>query len=139
VKASRSVVASVMHDSRLIGTWRSDARKTALEIAARRDLRLPKNKKLLGLFGKLELRYIKQLCFSRFKDHESVSAYKVVAKDDYSVALVMVNPIAGKQIVHIHYDGNYYWVPLGSSGLREFFKRVKSKKRANRPRKPSTS
>jgi hypothetical protein len=131
VTVSLSVVASDMHDSRLIGTWRSDARKTALEIAARRDLRLAKNKKLLSLFGKLELRYTKNLCYSRFKDHESVSAYKVVAKDDYSVALVTVNPIAGKQIVHIHYDGNHYWVPLGSSGLRELFKRVKPQRRRN--------
>jgi hypothetical protein len=117
-----------MYDSRLIGTWRSDARKTTREIASRRDMRLAKNKKLLSLFGKLELRYTKSLCFSRFKGHESVSTYKVVAKDDHSVALVTLNPIAGKQIVHIHFDGNHYWVPLGSSGLREFFKRLKAKR-----------
>jgi hypothetical protein len=79
-----------------MGTWRSDTRKTALEIATRRDLRLARSKKLLSLFGKLELRYTKSLCYARFKDHESVSAYKVVAKDDHSVALVTVNPIAGK-------------------------------------------
>ncbi len=118
----------VMYDSRLIGTWRSDARKTAREIAARRDMRLARNKKLLSLFGKLELRYTRSRCYSRFKDHASVSEYEVVAKDDYSVALVTVNPIAGKQIVHIHFDGNHYWVSLGSSGLREFFKRLKAKR-----------
>jgi hypothetical protein len=91
-------------------------------------MRLAKNKKLLSLFGKLELRYTRSLCYSRFKDHESMSAYKVVAKDDYSVALVTVNPIAGKEIVHIHFDGNHYWVTLGSSGLREFFKRLKARR-----------
>src|SRR6266850_6664890 len=121
----RRGIFMIMYDSRLIGTWRSDARKTAHEIAARRDMRLAKNKKLVSLFGKLELRYTGRLCYSRFEDHESVSAYKVVAKDEYTVALVTFNPLGGKQIVHIHFDGNYYWVPLGSSGLREFFKRVK--------------
>jgi len=115
-----------MHDSRLIGTWRSDARKTVREIASRRDMRLAKNKKLASMFGKLELRYTRSRCYSRFEDYESVSAYKVVAKDKYSVVVVSMNPIAGKTIVHIHFDGNHYWVPLGSSGLREFFKRVKS-------------
>ena len=127
-----------MYDSRLVGTWRSDARKTGREISARRDMRLPRNKKLLSLFGKLELRYTRSLCYSRFKGHDSVSAYKIVAKDDYSVALVTVNPIAGKQIVHIHFDGDHYWVPLGSSGLREFFKRVKAK-RSKSVRKSSAS
>ena len=117
-----------MYDSRLLGTWRSDGRRTAREIASRRDMRLAKSKTLLSLFGKLELRYTKRLCHSRYEDHESVSAYKIVAKDDSSVAIVTVNPIAGKQIVHIHFDGNYYWVTLGSSGLREFFKRLKVKK-----------
>jgi hypothetical protein len=117
-----------MYDSRLTGTWRSDARKTSIEIAARRDMRLAKNKKLASLFGRLELRYTRRLCYSRFEDHESVSVYQVVAKDEYSVALVTFDPLAGRQIVHIHFEGNYFWVYLGSGGLREFFKRVKVKR-----------
>ena len=117
-----------MYDSRLVGTWRSDARKTCIEIAARRDMRLAKNRKLATLFGKLELRYTRRLRYSRFEDHESVSAYQVVAKDEYSVALVTFDPLAGRQIVHIHFEGNYFWVYLGSGGLREFFRRVKVKR-----------
>jgi hypothetical protein len=54
--------------------------------------------------------------------------YQVVAKDEYSVALVTFDPLAGRQIVHIHFEGNYFWVYLGSGGLREFFKRVKVKR-----------
>jgi hypothetical protein len=44
-------------DSRLIGTWKSDAKRTAREIAARRDIQASKKGKLRSLFGKLELRY----------------------------------------------------------------------------------
>ena len=131
------MVRSNMHDSRLIGVWRSDARKTSIDITTRRDLRLAKNKKkyqkLLSLFGKLELRYTQTLCHSRLGDYESVAAYKVVAKDENSVALVSVQPLVGKQIVHIHFAGRRYWVHLGSSGLREFFKRVPAKRVSAKP------
>jgi hypothetical protein len=114
-----------MTDSRLIGTWRSDARKTAVEIAARADLSSAKKKKLRSFFGKLEHRYTHSLCYSRFEDHASVKPYTVVAKDDWSVALVLSNSIGGKQIFHIHFEGdNYYWITLGSGRMCEFFKRV---------------
>lgn len=53
-----------MKDSRLIGTWRSDGRKTAKEIAARRDLPANKTIKLRRLFGKLELRYTATHCYA---------------------------------------------------------------------------
>jgi hypothetical protein len=118
-----------MYDSRLLGTWRSDAPTTVRELAVRRDMKLAKHKELARMFGKLELRYTRNRCYSRYEGHESVSKYKVVAKDKYSVAVVSASPVAGRQIVHIHFAGSRYWVPLGSSGLREFFKRVKPKNR----------
>jgi hypothetical protein len=92
------------------------------------------------MFGRLELRYTRDRCYSRYEGHESVSTYKVVAKDKYSVAVVSANPVAGRQIVHIHFAGSRYWVPLGSSGLREFFKRVKGKNKRPIPQsRPSIS
>jgi len=97
-------------------------------------MKLAKNKKLAMMFGKLELRYTRNRCYSRYENHESVSAYKVVAKDKYSVAVVNTNPAAGRQIVHIHFEGRRYWVSLGSSGLREFFKRVKADRPTPRSR-----
>jgi hypothetical protein len=97
------MVVSDMRDSRLIGTWRSDTRKAALEIATRRDMGLAKNRKLVGLFGKLELRYTRRFCYFRFEDHESVSAYQVVAKDEYSAALVTFNSLEGKRLQSSHW------------------------------------
>src|SRR5215469_13541805 len=118
-----------MTDSRLIGTWRSDGRKTAKEFAARRDISASKKAKLRRFFGKLELRYTQSRCYSRLGDHVSVNRYVVVAKDAWSAALVVFNPVVGKQIVHIHFEGDHYWITFGSGRTREFFKRVSRKKR----------
>jgi len=114
-----------MYDSRLLGTWKSDAHRTAREIEARRDIRGAKKSKLLGLFGKLELRYTKTRVYSSYGDYKTVSRYTVVAKGADSVATVSENPIAGKQIFHIHFEGDYYWISLGR--FREFFRRVGTK------------
>jgi hypothetical protein len=116
-----------MYDSRLIGRWRSDAQKTSLEIAARRDITTSKKQKLLRFFGKLELRYTLTRCYSSLNGQTSVNRYSVVAKDSSSVALLVSNPTAGKQIVHIHFERNHYWIVLGSGRMREFFKRISSK------------
>ena len=62
-----------MKDSRLIGTWKSDGRKTAKEIAARRDIPASKKVKLRHFFGKLELRYTESRCYSRLGDYVSVN------------------------------------------------------------------
>jgi hypothetical protein len=53
-----------MKDSRLIGTWRSDGRKTANEIAVRCDIPASKKLKLRRFFGRLELRYTESRCYS---------------------------------------------------------------------------
>jgi len=118
-----------MRDSRLIGTWRSDARKTATEIAVRRDISARKKATLRRFFGKLELRYTPTRCHSRLGDQVSVHRYDVVAKDAWSAALLVFNPVVGKQIVHVHFEGeNRYWITLGSGRMREFFKRVNPKR-----------
>jgi hypothetical protein len=53
-----------------------------------------------------------------------------VAKDSSSVALQVSNPIVVEEIVHIHFEGNRYWIVLGSGRMREFFKRIPSKSAA---------
>ena len=127
-----------MHDSRLIGKWRSDAHKTSQEIAARRDITAAKKKKLLPFFGKLELRYTPTRCYSSLNGQTSVNRYSVVAKDSSSVALLVSNPTAGKQIVHIHFEGSHYWIVLGSGRMREFFKRMSSKSAAKAKKPPKS-
>jgi|SRR5580693_3731638 hypothetical protein len=123
-----------MQDSRLIGVWRSDARKTSIDIASRRDISVAKQKRLLRLFGKLELRYTPTHCYSTLNGKVTAAPYRVVAKDSSSVALVVANAFAGEQIVHLHFEGSHYWIVLGSGRMREFFKQVspKGSPRANK-------
>lgn len=118
-----------MTDSRLIGTWRSDARRTIKEIAARRDIPASSRKKLARLFGRLELRYTRTKCYASMETHATASGYLVLAKDASSVAILSSNSFAGEQIYHIHFEGPYYWILLGSGKTREFFRRVKPKRR----------
>jgi hypothetical protein len=94
-----------MHDSRLIGTWKSDAERTAREIAARRDIPASKKRKLRSLFRKLELRYTRTHCHSLYEGNRTINRYIVVAKDSNSVAIVSFNSISGPKIFHNHFEG----------------------------------
>jgi len=116
-----------MCDSRLIGTWKSDSRRTRREIAARKDIRGSKRAKLASLFGKLELRYTRTHCYTKLGDYRTTMRYTVVAKDSSSVATVSENRLGGKQIFHIHFEGDGYWISLGR--IREYFKRVHKKRK----------
>ncbi len=112
-----------MNDSRLLGTWRSDARKTDREIAARRDIPASRRVRLRQLFGKLVLRYTKSRCYATLGGETEVNRYSVVAKDQSSVAVVYVDSIDGTETVsHIHFEGRYCWICLGS--IREYFRRI---------------
>jgi hypothetical protein len=83
-----------------------------------------KKSKLLKLFGKLELRYTRTHCHARLGNFVTVTHYAVAAKDSSSVAIVNTDPLAGKQISHIHFEEDHYWICFGSGRIREFFKRV---------------
>jgi hypothetical protein len=88
---------------------------------------LSTKKKLLTLFGKLELRYTRTLCHTRLGDFVTLSRYRIAAKDSSSVVVLSSSKDAGEQITHIHFEGSRYWIYLGKSVLREFFKRMKRK------------
>jgi|SRR5260221_10874139 len=113
-----------MQDSRIWGTWRSDARRTAREIAARKDIPASRKRKLVSLFGKLELRYTRTRCYATLNGLTEILRYKVVAKNSASVAIVSDGPLGGRAVIsHIHFDDPYFWVNIGNGRLREFFKR----------------
>jgi hypothetical protein len=114
-----------MQDFRLFGVWHSDAKKTTVEIVSRRDIPVSRKRKLQSLFGKLELRFTRTHCYATLGSVVRISRYIVVAKDSDSVAIVSRNPISGRQIFHIHFEDDHFWICLGR--IREFFKRKKRK------------
>ena len=52
------------YDSRLLGTWRSDRRRTAEEIEARSDIPKTKKAALSAMFGHLTVLYTRTRCYS---------------------------------------------------------------------------
>jgi hypothetical protein len=80
-----------MFDIRLWGTWRSDARRTLREVRARRDITARQARGLAPMFGRLELRFTKTLCYLTLNGNTESRAYKVLAKDSSSVATVVDN------------------------------------------------
>jgi hypothetical protein len=117
-----------MRDTRLLGVWRSDARRTGREIEARNDIPPPRAKKLKKLFGKLEIRFTSTHCYSTLDGFTEVRRYKVLAKDHASVAILGANTLDGESTIsHIHFEGKHFWVTIGNGLLREFFKRIPSR------------
>lgn len=86
---------------------------TAAEIEMRRDIRGKKKAKLLSLFEKLELRYTKTRVYKRYEAYKTVARYTVLAKDANSVVTISEISLTGKRIVHIHFEGDHYWISLG--------------------------
>jgi hypothetical protein len=52
--------------------------------------------------------------------HTESAVYKVVAKDDSSLAIV-----SDGKIIHIHFEGTQFWIVVGTGRFREYFRRVK--------------
>jgi len=120
---------NMTYEPRLIGTWRSDRRRTGKDIAARRDIPAAKRPKLLAIFGQLTLRYTRTRCYSTFHGSKDVLPYRVLASNSDSVVLAGPGPLFehDESIHHIHFGElgprpRYYWVCLGS--FREFFRTI---------------
>jgi hypothetical protein len=107
-------------DRRILGRWRSDAGRTVRELKARADIPATSKRRLSKLFGKLEMRFTKTRCYSMLHGHTESAVYKVVAKDDSSLAIV-----SDGKIIHIHFEGTQFWIVVGTGRFREYFRRVK--------------
>lgn len=123
-KTARSRPATpIQVDRRLLGTWRSDRRRTMADWGWPRSMKPDRRKWFAGLFGHLKLRYTPRYQYSDYKGYCERECYEVVAMDADSVA-ILCSP---GHIQHIHFEDDHYWISLGRN--REWFKRVKSKRR----------
>ena len=122
-------VTKNLYDRRLLGIWRSDKRRTAREISARRDMTPRQRAALVKLFGHLTLRYTRARCHSTLQGKSESRPYRVVAKNASGVVIVgPQNLVPGQEFIqHIWFDDDArrprsYWITLGS--IREFFRRI---------------
>jgi hypothetical protein len=135
-------------DRRLLGTWKSDDKRTLKEWTWKRSLSARKRKKFKSIFGKLEVTYTRTKISSRLgpRDWESWRRYSVLAADETSVAILefgnlriknsgnydplcmdLVKELCSKPAIHhIHFEGEHYWISLGKN--REFFRKIRNEK-----------
>ena len=138
-------------DKRLLGTWKSDCRRTFEDWSWSKKLSPKKKKRFQSLFGKLEVTYTRHKIILRLRQHqcEQSQRYTVVAADEASVAIVQFGRLKIKNrrkydpenlkiaeelfpskptIQHIHFEKKHYWISLGNGRNCEFFRKVASNK-----------
>jgi hypothetical protein len=123
-----------MIDRRLLGSWKSDKRRTLREL--RKFKGFPeKTIQLLGkkIYGRLIHRWERTTLKTSMGGAFSSQKYSVLAKDEGSVALwIAADPESWLEekdhILHLRFDGpDWYWIPVlcFRHGLsREWFKRL---------------
>ncbi len=111
-------------DRRLIGTWRSDGRRTLKEYSFPEDSTDKDRRRIRRYFGDLILRYTARRIYSRLRDRKGITPYTVIAMDSESVAILYWDSLLEEhRIQHIHFEGDRFWISLGDRN-REFFRRV---------------
>ncbi len=115
-----------MSDKRLLGTWRSDRRRTVAEWRFSKPISSKNKRMFLAIFGKLEITYTRKRIRGSLEDYRFSQPYEVLASDSDSVAIRCFDKDLTKEwrIRHIFFLGkDRFWIPLGSN--REWFKRTK--------------
>lgn len=120
-------MAQAKSDKRLLGTWRSDRRRTMKDWVWPRYTRAERRKRFAAIFGHLMLRYTRQRIHSDLKGSKDSQPYRVLTGDTDSVTIQHGSAQLGDRVIqHIHFDGDqYYWIALGDRN-REWFKRIKT-------------
>ncbi len=111
-------------DSRLIGTWKSDRRRTFLRYQPKQDSTPARVRKLKSLFGKMTIRWGRGKCYSDYQGTRETSRYELLGTDAGSVVVrILDDSLQPGRIYQIHFEDDYYWIGLGS-GLCEYFRRI---------------
>lgn len=122
--AKRKVRKPPAIDSRLIGTWKSDRRRTFRRYKPKPTAPARSIRKLKSLFGKLVVRWGRGKYYTEMDGDKWSNAYEVIASDQYSVVVRSKDDLSAEpRLQQIHFEGDWYWLAI-SPGLCEYFKRV---------------
>lgn len=116
-------VSNPKWDKRLLGTWKSDRRRTFQHWKPKPNCPPSKTRKFKAIFGRLTVRWERGKLHSAFEEPLDVQTYRVVASDDYSVVIQLDCSVFGERLVQIHFEGDDYYY-LDAWGFLEYFKRV---------------
>lgn len=115
-----------LFDRRLIGTWKSDRRKTFLHYKPPTDFTPARTEKFKALFGKFTIRWGRGKYHTLMDGFRATHPYQIVANDDTSVVIRVHDEILDRDCLRqIHFEGDHYWMALDRGYLSEWFKRVK--------------
>ena len=127
LKLFKPITHNTKTDRRLLGTWRSDRRRTLRELRFPRHVPRKRQEPLRAIFGKLRLTYTRSRVRCALDNWRVIRPYEVLASDSSSVAICFNDELTGGWLIqHIHFDpkdADRYWVSIGFG--REWFKRVR--------------
>lgn len=115
-----------MREVRLIGTWKSDAKRTMEGWVFRPKTPPARRRAIAGMFGKLTMTFTGSTVVTEYNGRVESSHYRVLGKDSNSVAILSWDdngPRAG-DIQHIHFDESHFWVLIGKGPNIEWFRRI---------------
>lgn len=127
----------------LLGTWRSDRRRTLQNCHRYHRLQGEKKRRFAALFGQLELRYTSRYVHHQLRDFKYRERYDVVTEDAESIVIRVHTEGIKKQIDNVllesmedfftpklhqihfsrHRGRQYYWIGLGA--FCEWFQKQK--------------
>ena len=111
-------------DKRLIGTWKSDRRKTFQHYKPSAKSPESRYRRFKALFGKFVVRWGRTKVYTELDGYANSDIYEIVASDETSVVIRYTDAITGqKELKQIHFEGDYYWLSLDGY-LAEWFRRI---------------
>lgn len=112
-------------DSRLLGTWQSDRRRTFRHWKPKPGCRPVALRRFKAMFGELVVRWTRKRCYSELGEFRSADPYEVVARDSSSVVIRVWDEFVEEyRVRQIHFEGeDRYWITV-SPNLSECFRRV---------------
>ncbi len=111
-------------DPRLIGTWKSDRRRTFRHFKPSSNCSPRSLNKFKAIFGKMVIRWGREKFYSEFDGFRDTARYETVASDSDSVVVRVPDVLSGEDVLRqIHFAEDYYWIAV-SGNMHEWFKRV---------------
>jgi hypothetical protein len=113
-------------ESRLIGTWQSDADATITELRKSRPVTNKQEQAMRKLFGRMKITYTKTTLTTDFDGSLDTQPYQVVSKDRDSVVIKSWFALSKKdEQFRIRFIGSdVYWVDVEQFALSECFRRI---------------
>ena len=121
--AGASAIKPGKVDKRLLGTWRSDEKRTIKLWRYKQDLTDEQKLQFESIFGKLVRRFTATHSYSEFDNDKSEARYAVIASDSRSV-VIAASSAGEPELQQIFFEEGFIYVFSGYNV--EFFRRVEA-------------